>query len=83
MAWSTFAKQAFTSKGFQMRTVQKAVKTLKAIEDAIAADQGAAYRQHLQRVLPHIGDAYRGHDDPFRTHLGCWGIRMRMWRCTR
>lgn len=53
-----------------MRTVQKAVKTLKAIEDAIAADQGAAYRQHLQRVLPHIGDAYRGHDEPFRTHLG-------------
>lgn len=53
-----------------MRTVQKAVKTLKAIEDAIASDQGAAYRQHLQRVLPHIGDAYRGRDDPFRTHLG-------------
>lgn len=53
-----------------MRTVQKAVKTLKAIDDAIAADQGATYRQHLQRVLPHIGDAYRGHDDPFRTHLG-------------
>ena len=53
-----------------MRTVQKAVKTLKAIDDAIAADQGAAYRQHLQRVLPHIGDAYRGHDEPFRTHLG-------------
>lgn len=48
----------------------KAVQTLKAIEDAIARDQGAAYRQNLERVLPHIGDAYRGHDDPFRTHLG-------------
>lgn len=53
-----------------MRTVQKAVKTLKAIDDAMSADQGAAYRQHLQRVLPHIGDSYRGQDDPFRTHLG-------------
>lgn len=53
-----------------MTVVQKAVKTLKAIDDAMTADQGAAYRQNLQRVLPHIGDAYRGQDDPFRTHLG-------------
>lgn len=50
--------------------VIKATLTLKAIDEAIAADQGASYRQHLQKVLPHIGDAYRGHDDPFRTHLG-------------
>jgi hypothetical protein len=47
-----------------------ATKTLQAFEDAVAYDQGAAYRQHLERVLPHIGDAYRGHDDPFRSHLG-------------
>lgn len=53
-----------------MTVVQKAVKTLKAIDDAMTADQGAAYRQNLQRVLPHIGDAYRGQDNPFRTHLG-------------
>lgn len=53
-----------------MRTVIKAVKTMQAIETAIAKDQGAAYRQHLERVLPHIGDAYRGEDSPFRTHLG-------------
>lgn len=53
-----------------MKQINKAVKTLQAIEDAIRADQGAAYRQYLGRVLPHIGDAYRGHDDPFRTHLG-------------
>lgn len=52
------------------RTINKASKTLAAIENAIRADQGAAYRQHLQQVLPHIGDAYRGHDEPFRTHLG-------------
>lgn len=50
--------------------VHKAVKTLKAINDAMTADQGGSYRQHLQRVLPHIGDAYRGEEDPFRSHLG-------------
>lgn len=47
-----------------------AEKTLKAIEEAVAQDQGAAYRQILQKVLPHIGDAYRGIDSPFRAHLG-------------
>lgn len=52
------------------RAINKASKTLAAIENAIRADQGASYRQHLQQVLPHIGDAYRGHDEPFRTHLG-------------
>lgn len=53
-----------------MRSVIPATKTLKAIEDAIAADQGAAYRINLGKVLPHIGDAYRGEDGGFRTHLG-------------
>lgn len=34
-------------------------------------DQGAAYRQHLGQVLPHIHDAYRGEqDNGFRSHLG-------------
>lgn len=51
-----------------------ATKTLEAIDAAIAVDQGAAYRQHLERVLPHIGDAYRGADEGFRTHLGASGI---------
>lgn len=53
-----------------MKAVQLASKTLAAIESTIAGDQGASYRQALQRVLPHIGDAYRGVDSPFRTHLG-------------
>lgn len=53
-----------------MSNIMKADKTLAAIERAISADQGAAYRQHLQRVLPHIGDAYRGEDEGFRSHLG-------------
>ncbi len=53
-----------------MKAVQLASKTLAAIESTIAGDQGASYRQFQQRVLPHIGDAYRGVDSPFRTHLG-------------
>lgn len=50
--------------------VRLASKTLLAIETAIASDQGNAYRGWLQRVLPHIGDAYRQDEDGFRTHLG-------------
>jgi hypothetical protein len=54
-----------------MAQIRKATLTLKAIDDAIAADQGGAWRQHLQKVLPAMGDAYRGKEDnPFRTHLG-------------
>lgn len=47
-----------------------AVRTLLAIEDAIQKDQGASFRVWLGKVLPHIGDAYRGGDDGFRGHLG-------------
>jgi hypothetical protein len=51
-------------------TFTLAKKTLAAIDAAIEADQGASFRLNLQKVLPHIGDAYRGHDDPFRSHMG-------------
>lgn len=44
--------------------------TYKAINETIEADQGASFRQWEQKVLPHIGDAYRGVDSPFRSHLG-------------
>lgn len=47
-----------------------ATKTLQAIEDAVARDGGAAYRVMLGKVMPHIGDAYRGGDSGFRSHLG-------------
>lgn len=47
-----------------------ATKTLKAIDEAISADQGSTYRMWLGRVIPHIGDAYREGNDGFRTHLG-------------
>lgn len=51
-----------------------ASKTAQAIDDAIKADQGATFRQHLKNVLPHIGDAYRGVDAPFRNHMGASSI---------
>lgn len=47
-----------------------AVKTLEAIDKALEADQGARYREILGTVIPHIGDAFRGHQDPFRSHMG-------------
>lgn len=47
-----------------------ATKTLSAINAAIEVDQGGAYRQNMQRVLPHMHDAYRGAEDGFRSHLG-------------
>lgn len=51
--------------------VTLATKTLQAIEDAIARDQGASFREWQGRVFPHMKDAYRGADDgPFRSHLG-------------
>ncbi len=47
-----------------------ATKTLKAIDDAIAADGGAKYRSLLKKYLPMMDDAYRGEELPFRSHLG-------------
>lgn len=51
-----------------------ASKTVLAIEDAIKADQGAAFRGWLGRVIPHMDDAYRTDEFPFRTHLGASGV---------
>jgi len=45
-------------------------KTLQLMNDCIQRDQGNAYRANLQKVIPHIDDAYRQDDDPFRSHLG-------------
>lgn len=47
-----------------------AEKTLDAIDSALEKDQGNAYRGWLQKILPHIGDAYRQDEDGFRSHLG-------------
>lgn len=50
--------------------MQVAHATLRAFETAVAHDQGNSYRGWLQKVLPHISDAYRTDDSPFRSHLG-------------
>lgn len=47
-----------------------AQKTLIAIEASIDKDQGNEYRANLQRVLPHVNDAYRAEHDGHRSHLG-------------
>lgn len=52
------------------RNVNVAVKTLVAIEQAIEADQGSAFRGWLGKVIPHMDDAYRTGEDGFRSHMG-------------
>lgn len=52
------------------QNVHVATKTLAAIESAIAADQGSAFRGWLGKVIPHMGDAYRTGEDGFRSHMG-------------
>ena len=51
-------------------SVNLAVKTMSAIENTIAADQGASFRVYLGQILPHMKDAYQGANEGFRTHLG-------------
>lgn len=52
------------------RNVTVAVRTMVAIEMAIRADQGSAFRGWLGKVMPHMGDAYRTGEDGFRSHMG-------------
>jgi hypothetical protein len=56
-------------KGATM-TVHLALKTQKAIDLMLETDQGATYRQTLGRVIPYMGDAFRGADEVFRSHIG-------------
>lgn len=51
-------------------TWYKADETKRKINEMLAADQGATYRGWLGKVLPHIGDAYREGNEPFRPHMG-------------
>ena len=55
-------------------SVHVATKTLAAIDAAIEKDGGALFREYSGKVLPHIGDAYRGDAFPFRNHMGASGI---------
>lgn len=45
-------------------------KTQQAIEEAMQADQGNAYKGHLKAAILACDDAYRQDDEPFRSHLG-------------
>lgn len=55
--------------------VHLASKTLALINSTLEKDQGASYRTFLGKVIPHMGDAYRGIDkNPYRSHLGASGI---------
>lgn len=54
--------------------VQLANKTLTAIEETIAKNQGSSYRGWLGKVIMHMDDAYRDDEFPFRSHLGASGI---------
>lgn len=53
-----------------LRTVVVAHATLDAIDSAIDADDGGAFRQHLGKVMPLAEDAYRGQESGSRGHLG-------------
>lgn len=53
-----------------MGPIHLAVKTKELLDRTLEQDQGASYRRMLKVVLPHIEDAYRGEDSPFRSHLG-------------
>lgn len=55
-------------------SVTIATRTLQAFDQAVAHDQGNAFRMWLGRVLPHMGDAYRQDNDLFRSHMGASGI---------
>lgn len=54
----------------RLHTVMVAHATLDAIDAAISADDGAAFRVNQGKVIPHLGDAFRGEDDVHRSHLG-------------
>lgn len=53
-----------------MSSIRYATKTLAAIEEMVARDQGATYRGWLGKVMPHIADAYRTDEDGHRSHMG-------------
>jgi hypothetical protein len=58
----------------------RAQKTYDAINAAIEADSGNSFRQWEGIILPHITDAYRVDDMPFRHHLGASTIGSKCGR---
>ena len=53
-----------------VRTVMVAHATLDAIDAAIAADDGAAFRLLEGELMPLAADAYRGEEEAHLGHLG-------------
>lgn len=52
----------------------RADKTTLAIESAIYADQGNAFRAHLKHTIAALTDAYKVNELPVRPHMGASGI---------
>lgn len=53
-----------------MMAVYIADKTLAAIHHTMEADQGGSFREWEGRIMPHMDDAWRGSEEPFRSHMG-------------
>ncbi|QYC96782.1 Cas4-domain exonuclease [Stenotrophomonas phage BUCT626] len=45
-------------------------KTLAAINHVMTADQGGSFREWEGKIMPHMDDAWRGSEEPFRSHMG-------------
>lgn len=57
-----------------------ALDVLRAIDAAIAKDDGATFRMNLRKWISLAEDAYRGKEDSHRTHLGASEIGERCER---
>jgi hypothetical protein len=53
-----------------MAQVVRATEVENAIEEAIAKDQGRAFRRFLGQVIMNSPDAFRDEEDGFRSHMG-------------
>lgn len=51
-------------------TIWLATKTKEAINEALAKDNGSAFKVWQGQVLPHMHDAYSDDNDSYRSHLG-------------
>ncbi|WAX22445.1 Cas4 family CRISPR-associated exonuclease [Pseudomonas phage MiCath] len=50
--------------------IRLAVETKNLINAMLEADGGAKFRGWLGKVIPHMDDAYRTDESPFRSHMG-------------
>lgn len=57
-----------------MGQVRLAKLTMQAIDAKMTEDQGASFRQLEKTTLANLEDAYRGVEDPFRSHMGASGM---------